>query len=354
VNNQTDFLAKKTSKVLIVDTSYLIFRSYFAYPQLTYNEQPVGALFGFCKTVLALIKDFQITELIFAIDLPKPTFRHLIYQEYKAGRPEAAPEMKQQFPLIYEWCKQISDNFFALEGYEADDMVFSKVLDSVIDQAKLSKDLHLQDLIENTFTHTPNEVFIFSADKDLYQTLIFPEVKFIKTEKFRYYLYDQKNFQTEFGLEPIQWLDYKALVGDNSDNLKGISGVGPKTAIKLLQKVGSLHSLLDALGVSNGFAFRSYFETTKEQEQDLQNFIEAKENQTLIEKIKANLEILQQTYELASLHYVPNLGLQSGFDLEKGLPTFTKFNFTSLIKSVQSSKNLDLKNQDLNRQESLF
>lgn len=345
---------KADSKILIVDTSYLIFRSFFAYPKLTYGGESVGAVFGFCKTIISLVAEFGITELVFAVDLPKPTFRHIKYDAYKAGRPETDPEMKKQFPIIYEWCNQVSGNFFALEGFEADDMIFSKVLDTLFPTSKLvTSELHLDKLIKTT-PQSESQILIFSADKDLYQTLLFPHVKFIRNEKFRYYLYDQNSFETEFGLSPIQWIDYKALVGDNSDNLKGIAGVGPKTAIKLLQNVGNLHLLLDELGLQNGFAFRSYFEPNDQQKSKLKSFVEDKSNQTLIQKIRDNLEILQETYELASLHYVPDLGLKTGFDLSLGLKTFEKFGFTSLAKLVTKQQDAKIANIQKELQESLF
>ena len=112
-------------KHLIIDTSYLIYRSYFAYPLLTSNGQNTGALYGFIKTVFSLVKEFEPDTLTFACDRPEKTWRHEILPEYKAGRPEIENQMREQIPKILEWCELVTPNVFATPGYEADDLIFT-------------------------------------------------------------------------------------------------------------------------------------------------------------------------------------------------------------------------------------
>ena len=92
-------------KTLLIDTSYLIYRSYFAYPDLIINKEPIGAFYGFAKTILALLKDHKPDSLVFATDTPEPTWRHKILQEYKANRPKMEDNMRIQIPTILEWIK---------------------------------------------------------------------------------------------------------------------------------------------------------------------------------------------------------------------------------------------------------
>jgi len=317
--------------VLIIDTSYLIYRSYFAYPNLTSNGLPTGAFFGFSKAILNLVQEYNPQELIFTNDTAKPTWRHEVLVDYKAGRPEIEQAMIQQIPIIKDWTAKVSKNFFSQDGFEADDFIFTAA----------NEILKLE----------PNsEILIFSSDKDLYQLLIYPQVKFIRTKKAssETELFGREEFRLKHELEPEQWLDYKTLVGDNSDNLKGLSGVGPKTAVKILQEIGFLKELFEALGLeSKGFSSKPELAKSADV---VAKFLENPKNMTLIEKIKDNQELLRQTYHLATLQNVPETRVDlGGFNLTLGISDFEKFNFKSLATIVQK-----ISAEQLNKQESLF
>ena len=118
-------------KTLIIDTSYLIYRSYFAYPKLTFNNQPVGAFFGFAKTIIELVRDNKPDQLVFACDTSEPTWRHKLVSDYKAGRAQIEEAMISQFPLVNDWCESISKNVFKYSGWEADDIIFSIAVDEL-------------------------------------------------------------------------------------------------------------------------------------------------------------------------------------------------------------------------------
>ena len=248
------------SKVLLVDSSYLMFRSYYAYPHLSKGEVPTGAIFGFVKTIYKLVKDFEIDYIFFAKDLPKPTWRHRLYSEYKAGRKEPDEAMVKQFPLVDEWSKLITNNVLEKEGYEADDII-KTVADDLCARGEV------------------DEVIIFSADRDLYQLFTNDKIKFAQGDK----LFGQGEFVEKYGVEPSLWVDYKTLVGDASDNLIGVNGVGPKTASKILSEIGNLDKVFS--------------------DEDTEN----KTILSLREKIKDNKEKVFLTRKLAELSTVPGL-----------------------------------------------
>jgi len=318
-----------SKSAVIVDSSYLIYRSFFAYPDLTVKlspdilgkyqinkdieNMPVGAFFGFSKTVFYLLRDFNPDFLVFAFDLPKPTFRHQLQYSYKAGRPEPDPNMILQFPLIQNWCKKISPYNFKLEGFEADDCVYSTVCNnSILDK-----------------------VFIFSADRDLYQ--IFNqsqvEVKFVKPKiGQKVELFEKGDFIKKYAVEPHQWVDFKALVGDNSDNLPGVAGIGEKTAAKFLQKFNSIKEILNL---------------------NLEKIsIDLKPNEKkLLQKIQNQKEQVLLTKKMATLVSLKECELdQKKIEMGKGMEMLSDFKFSSLIKLQQQLT--EQKNQLT--QESLF
>jgi DNA polymerase I len=288
---------------LIVDTSYLIYRSYFAYPNLTYNDIPIGAFFGFSKTIFYLINNLEIDNLIFALDLPTPTWRHKIFNEYKAGRPEIQADMVSQIPIIQNWCKEITENYLVSDGFEADDCIYTAV--SQIEAKNNNK----------------NNVYVFSSDKDLYQILIYENLKFLKLDKQEIKFFGLSEFKSQYGLNPSQWVDYKALVGDNSDNLSGINGIGPKTATKILQEFESMENFLQSEKAKQNIWFQ---------------------------KITENLEKFKLVQKLATLSAVPNLKISdNSLFLDRGLEDFKRYNFNSLV-------NFYYKNFVPQEQETLF
>jgi DNA polymerase I len=357
-------------KTIVVDSSYLMYKSYFAYPNLTHEGKPVGAFFGFAKTVIELVRHYKPDQIVFACDTPKPTWRHKTMDGYKAGRAEIESDLVAQIPLIHNWSKKISQNYFAYEGWEADDVIFSICLDlltnfktiSKVELKKQSSDIF--DLFEDeSATHIPsfpyrfdelkieakqrdNMIRIFSSDRDLYQLFSLDNLAFINSSKGDLSEFDRVNFKTKYELEPLQWLDYKALVGDGSDNLKGVEGIGPKTATAFLQQVGSLYAFFEKLGMDKLPFVRTAGATWTGS--NLEEFLSNKKNEKLIEKLKNNYKAIVDTYILSALHPVPEaqFGL-TGFDLTAGLPDLESSGFKSLITMVK-------KMEPVEEQEGLF
>jgi DNA polymerase I len=345
-------------KTLIIDTSYLIFRSYFAYPNLTFDNQPVGAFFGFAKTIVQLVNEYKPEQLVFAGDTSEPTWRHKLVDDYKAGRAEIEPNMITQFPLINNWCQKVTKNFYKLPGWEADDIIFSIALDELtgfrsITRSQLPK---VQQAVDDLFDSSPkhnlpefpirfdelvqkannnaNQIFIYSADKDLYQMLSIPNLSFIHSSKGVIENFGIQEFKNKFQLDPLQWLDYKALVGDPGDNLKGVDGIGTKIATAILQQVGCLYSLYSELGFDNNPFFRTAGGCWV-LPSDIKQFLTNPKNTKLITKLKENYEAVKHTYLMSSLQPVPEVRFQTtGFTLSDGLEDLEKYGFKSLLTMI--------------------
>jgi DNA polymerase I len=381
-------------KTLIIDTSYLMYRSHFAYPNLTHNELPVGAFFGFVKTTLAMIKDHNPDQIIFAGDTPKATWRHKVVDDYKAGRAPIEQSLVDQIPIINEWCRLVSQNSFWVEGWEADDIIFSTTVEILTDfkglfktTSKKKESTKLLDLFDSEpatdstqnnfvptfeFEHSEllnqtsennNRILIFSADKDLYQILTLPRVSFLQTQKqvgenFTRTLthnpkelveFNSDDFESKYNLKPCQWLDYKALVGDGGDNLKGVEGIGPKTATEFLQSVGSLYGFFDYVEKNRGELSKTFVilenidnrvflrSCNFDNKAEIGELFSSPKKQVLIQKLINNFEIIKKTYELSALHQVPQTKLSmTGFDLHSGIELLQQYGFKSLVSSVNS------------------
>lgn len=287
--------------IVVVDSSYLIFRSYYAYPHLNTGEKPTGAFFGYAKTIHKLIKDYKPDYLYIAGDLPTPTWRHKILSSYKAGRPEPSNELKYQFPIVQEYAKLIASGYYTIDGYEADDIILNLAV-KFMREDKNSK------------------IIIFSADRDLYQILVEPNVFFVRDEN----LFGRNEFEEKYGVKTEQWVDYKALIGDASDNLKGVSGIGPKTATTILNNCGTLINIFAYLdGLEVGPIVREYLD----------------KNPKIVAKIRTDFEILNQTFELATLQMIPELEvLKEPYDLAKGKAMFEEYNFKSLLLEIEKTE----------------
>jgi DNA polymerase I len=360
-------------KTLIIDTSYLIYRSYFAYPKLTYNNEPVGAFFGFAKTILELVRDNKPDQLVFAGDTSEPTWRHQIVDDYKAGRAQIEDAMVSQFPLINHWCKMVSKNVFKYSGWEADDIIFSIAVDELTQFRTICKrDLEskpetLNDLFGDSSNvkfipefpirfdelvqkskASANEILIYSSDRDLYQMLSLPNLRFIHSNKGVNEYFGINEFKAKYQLHPLQWLDYKALVGDPGDNLKGVEGIGPKTATTILQEVGCLYSLFAKMNLDNKPFFRTAGACWAA-DNDINSYFQNTKNSKIIEKLKQNYQVIKHTYLMSSLQSVPEVKFENtGFVLSGSLDYLEKYGFKSLQNMI---KKLEPQNVE---QEGLF
>lgn len=215
----------------LIDAHAYIHRAYHALPPLTNSKgEPVNAVFGFARMLLKVLRQnpFQYVAVVF--DHPSATFRHKLYNAYKAHRPQAEEELKHQFPLVRDLVKAWGLPFFDIPGVEADDVIATL--------ARQAEDHGC-------------EVTIVSGDKDALQ-LVDDKIKVLSEPKG--ILYDRAKVQERYGVSPAQLRDFFALIGDTSDNVPGVPGIGEKTAGKLLSAYTTLKGVLEHAGEISGKA----------------------------------------------------------------------------------------------------
>lgn len=213
-------------KFLVVDGSSLIHRAFFALPPLTNkNGVPTGAVYGLCNMLVKLMEEVKPRYMAVAFDKSRKSFRTDLFADYKGQRKPTPPELKSQFPLSMQVLNALGINTLELDNYEADDII-------------------------GTFAvHAPEdiEVIIVTGDKDELQLVDKrTKVYFTKRGISDIQIYDEAEFAANYeGLMPKQIIELKGLMGDSSDNIPGVPGVGPKTAIKLIKEYGSIASVVD-------------------------------------------------------------------------------------------------------------
>ena len=213
-------------KVILVDGNNLMFRSYYATAysgSLMKNKEgfPTNSLFGFVNMMNKIIAEESPKYIAVAFDVGK-TFRHDSYTEYKGGRIETPDDLKRQFPKAKEILDAMGIKYLECPGYEADDIIGT--LAKMVDE----NDEYIATIV--------------SSDKDLLQ-LISPDVEVKLLKQKDYIRMNKEVFMEHYGIEPIRMIDLKALMGDASDNIPGVKGIGEKTALKLLQEYTSIENL---------------------------------------------------------------------------------------------------------------
>jgi len=236
-------------RLVLIDGHALLYRAYHAIPSLTTKKgELVNAVFGFINMLLKVIADLEPSHLAVCFDRPVPTFRHKEYPQYQAQRPAMPQELQEQIEKVREVVEVFKIPIYEKDGYEADD-----VLGSLARQAgEDTKILRYKDTKKKK-KKFPNisvpkypsiEVIIVTGDRDIFQ-LITDRVKVYAPKKglSNPEVFNREKFREKYGFEPEQLVDFKALVGDPSDNYPGVSGIGPKTATDLIKKYGSLEEI---------------------------------------------------------------------------------------------------------------
>lgn len=222
-------------KIILVDGNNLLFRSYYATAytgNVMKNSKgfPTNALFGFTNMINKIVEEEKPTRMVVAFDKGK-TFRHEKYDFYKGGRSETPDELKVQFPIAKQMLGFMGIKYYEIDNYEADDIIGTF--------AKLCNE-------DDNYIGT-----IISSDKDLLQ-LISPQVDIKLLKQKDYIRYNVDTFKEAYGIEPINIIDLKALMGDASDNIPGVKGIGEKTALKLLHEYKSLDGIYEHIDSIKG------------------------------------------------------------------------------------------------------
>ena len=220
-------MAENKPLLVLFDGNALIHRAFHALPPLavTKTGEATGAVYGFANMVLKVLAELKPTHYAVAFDYPAPTFRHKEFAPYKAQRPPIPKELKSQFQRVHQLVEAFSIPSFEVEGYEADDIL-----------GTLSCQASAQGI----------DTIIVSGDMDTLQ-LVSPRVRVLTPRPGKPFsdtvLYDEGKVTERYGISPPQVADLKGLKGDPSDNIPGVTGIGEKTAVKLLQQFGSIDEI---------------------------------------------------------------------------------------------------------------
>ena len=211
-------------KFILIDGNALVHRAYHVMPSLTRSDgTPTGAVQGFFSMILKIIQELKPAHIAIAFDSPSPNFRKQLFTQYQSQRPAMESDLSPQFGIIQKILGKAKIPVYAVEGLEADD-----IIGTIAEKAK----------------ETGHLVYILTGDRDMLQlvnhkTKILAPVKGISEMT----LFDEGKVKEKYGINPSQFVELKALVGDNSDNYPGVSGIGPKTASNLINEYGSVENI---------------------------------------------------------------------------------------------------------------
>ncbi|MDU2592653.1 DNA polymerase I [Staphylococcus sp.] len=319
------------NKLVLIDGNSLSFRAFYALPLLS-NKAGIhtNAILGFAKLLEKIIREEQPTHFLVAFDAGKTTFRHSKYSEYKGGRQKTPPELSEQFPYIRQLLDAYHIKHYELENYEADDII-----------GTLSKEADQNDF----------ETIIVTGDRDLTQ-LATQNVTIYYTKKG---VTDVDHYTPEFiaekynGLKPIQIIDMKGLMGDSSDNIPGVAGVGEKTAIKLLNQFDSVEGVYENIDKVSSKKLKEKLELSHEDalmSKELATInrhspIEVTLSDTKLSDIKDNHEKIELFKKLEFKQLLADIDNEvSEFEQEQKqvsfdiLPTFEYVDFNHLDEAV--------------------
>ncbi|MGC8649941.1 MAG: 5'-3' exonuclease [Hydrogenobaculum sp.] len=280
--------------IYVLDGSAFLYRSYYALPSLkTENGLETGAFYGFIRAVFSILKTKKPEYFAIAFDLPAPTVRDKIYKEYKATRKETPNELVSQIPLIKQAINLLGIRLLEKEGLEADDII------AYI--AYKSKEWN-------------KNLTIYTPDKDLMQLV--EDKRIIVINPITNKVFDEEAVIEKFGVPPSKLADYLALIGDSVDNIKGIKGVGPKKAVELLEKYGSIENILN-----HWEEIQKTFKEASKEDLELAYKLIKLNTEEILNMINIHLEDLKISYNI---------------DLQKVEEFFMAFNMKSLIKDLNT------------------
>lgn len=294
-------------RLVLIDGHAILHRAYFALPTTLKTRQGelVNAVYGFVRMLLAVLEDLKPQYVAVAFDLPKPTFRHKEYIGYQAQRPKMDQQLSDQIKRVYQVLQALNIPIFAAEGYEADDVIGALAKQAV---------------------QRGVEAVIVTGDRDIMQLVdkkvkVYAPIKGFSQAK----LFGKKDVKEALGIMPEQIVDYKALVGDASDNYPGVPGIGPKTASSLLGKYKSLDNIYKNINKLSG---------------------------KIASKLTENKDLAELSKKLAKI--VTNVPLKLSlkacrvheYDQEKAQKLFEELEFKSLVEKLPGTKTKRGKRQD--------
>ncbi|PDM41591.1 MULTISPECIES: DNA polymerase I [unclassified Geobacillus] len=282
-------------KLVLIDGNSIAYRAFFALP-LLHNDKGIhtNAVYGFTMMLMKILEEEKPTHMLVAFDAGKTTFRHKTFEEYKGGRQQTPPELSEQFPLLRELLDAYRIRFYELENYEADDIIGTLC-------TKAEKEGF--------------EVKVISGDRDLTQ-LASDHVTVDITKKgiTDVESYTPETVQEKYGLTPEQIIDLKGLMGDKSDNIPGVPGIGEKTALKLLKEFGTIENILDSIEQVSGNKLR-------------ENLAKYRDIALMSKQLATILRDAPVDLSLEDIEY-------NGYDVDKVIALFKELGFNSLLEKM--------------------
>ncbi|MCM3323124.1 DNA polymerase I [Cytobacillus kochii] len=282
-------------KLVLIDGNSIAYRAFFALPLLN-NDKGIhtNAVYGFTMMLMRILEDEKPTHILVAFDAGKTTFRHKTFTEYKGGRQKTPPELSEQFPVIRELLDAYQIARYELENYEADDIIGTLSLKAEQDDF---------------------EVKVISGDKDLTQlssektTVGITKKGITDIEE-----YTPQHIEEKYGISPERIIDMKGLMGDSSDNIPGVPGVGEKTALKLLKEFGTLEQLVQSIDQVSGNKLKEKLEEFQDQA------LMSKELATILREAPIEVELDKIAFE--------------GWNEDKLYHLFKDLGFNSLLEKI--------------------
>ena len=281
-------------KLIIIDGNSIINRAFYALPQMNNKDGlNTNGIYGFTTMLFKLIDMYNPTHISVAFDKKSPTFRHLEYTAYKAGRKKMPDELREQFEPLKKLLDAFNINRLEIDGYEADDIIGTI--------SKIAEDEGF-------------EVYIVTGDKDAIQ-LASKNITTLITKKGVADMeeYDFDKVVEKYEMTPAQFIDLKGLMGDKSDNIPGVAGIGEKTGIKLIKEYQSIENILENIDNLKG-SIKTKIEENKE------SAIMSKKLATIIRNVPID-------FNMCDLEY-------GSYDEEKLLKEFEKLGFMSLVSKI--------------------
>jgi len=329
-------MEKYMKKFVIIDGNNLMFRAFYALPQLAnFQGEISNAVFGFANMIIKIINDVKPDYMAVAFDIGKKNFRHEKYAQYKGTRKPTPPELISQFPIAKDMLKKMNISVIEKQGLEADDLI-----------GCLSRSFDVQNII-------------VSADRDIFQLvnnnteILFPKKGITETITVT-----QDNLKEHYGVEPNQVVDLKSLMGDSSDNIPGVAGVGEKTAISLLEKYGSLDGVYENISEIKG-KLQEKLITNKEMaylSQDLATIVTNEDLGYAIEEFEYSYPFSNEVLELFKRYQFNSLLKKSElFESVNNVEKFevervyvTNDNLDTIMQTLNTSKEIAIFNKDEN------
>ena len=281
-------------RLIIIDGNSIINRAFYALPEMTSKDGlKTNAIYGFTTMLFKIIDTYQPTHISVAFDRKAPTFRHLEFKEYKAGRKKMPDELREQFEPLKELLDKFNIHRLELDGYEADDIIGTV--------SKLGE--------ENDY-----KVFIVTGDKDAIQlasnktTTLITKKGVGEVEEYNF-----DSVMEKYEMTPTQFIDLKGLMGDKSDNIPGVPGIGEKTGIKLIKEFSSIENLVEHTDELKG-------SLKKKIEENKELAIMSKRLATIIRDVPIEVSLEELEY--------------GDYDKDAVIEEFKRFGFTSLISRL--------------------